>query len=221
MSQPSIEVWGILVNEPVTSLTDLLVSAVCFYAYYRLSNFNERTLVALFFRYYFLLMAVTTLWGGLIGHAFQYQFGHAWKLPGWIISMVSVSIFERMSIFHARPLIRPGLGTFFSIANITEFFIVLLVVLSTQNFFYIQVHAAFGFLVVGLSMHGFVYRHTKNETSKWVLMGIGVTTIASWVYTTQFSIDIWFNYLDLSHVLMALAAYLHFIGASRLQPAKL
>ncbi|GIV30232.1 MAG: hypothetical protein KatS3mg028_1298 [Bacteroidia bacterium] len=76
--QPAVEVWGIKILEPVTSLTDIMVSGVCFYAAYMIykefygaakKGGHLHTLYALSIMY-FSLMGVATLLGGIFGHAF-------------------------------------------------------------------------------------------------------------------------------------------------------
>src|SRR5688572_803532 len=121
--QPDIVLWGIRIQEPVTTLTDLLVSAVCYYSFYRLQQSGKRDAVFSLFNYYFLTMGLATTFGGLIGHAFLYYFGFKWKLSGWFISMLSVSLLERATIMHARPLLKPRIGNFLSLLNIVELLI--------------------------------------------------------------------------------------------------
>ncbi|MFZ1806565.1 MAG: hypothetical protein WAU36_05060, partial [Cyclobacteriaceae bacterium] len=107
MQQPPITVFNIRIDEPVNMFTDLIVSAVCLIAYYKLTRKQLPGKTQLYFRWYFLLMGLATFFGGVIGHGFLYAFSFAWKLPGWIISMFSIALIERSSIEHARPLISP------------------------------------------------------------------------------------------------------------------
>ncbi|MCU0369089.1 MAG: hypothetical protein MUF39_09695, partial [Cyclobacteriaceae bacterium] len=102
-SQPSISIYNIRIDEPINTLTDLIVSAVCFYAFFRLKKSGLTGRTQLYFRMYFLLLGIATLFGGIIGHGFLYVFSFAWKLPGWIVSMLSVAFIERSSIEHAKP----------------------------------------------------------------------------------------------------------------------
>ena len=79
--QPSIFPLGIRIDEPVATITDLLVSAVCLYAYVNMRRLGLNAWSQIHFRRYFLLVAIATAWGGLIGHGFLYVFGFSWKLP--------------------------------------------------------------------------------------------------------------------------------------------
>ena len=205
----SIELYGILIQEPVTALTDLIVSVVCFYAFVKLKpTYSGANLL----RYYFLLMALTTVYGGIIGHAFIHHLSFAWKLPGWLLSMVSVALLERTSIKRAQPLLSKNIGRFFSVLNIVELLTLILIVCLTLNFSFVEGHAAYGLLVVVFSFEAFIFKSTRAASSKLFMIAVGISALAATVHLTEFSIDKWFNHLDLSHVLMATAAFVFFLG---------
>jgi hypothetical protein len=107
--QPSVFIDGIRIDEPVTSITDILVSVVCFYSLFKLKEPSEDDLVRTvryYFRRYFLLMGISTFYGGCIGHAFLYMLSFSWKLPGWLLSMISMNFLERAMIEYTKTL--PG-----------------------------------------------------------------------------------------------------------------
>ena len=103
--QPSIYICNIRLDEPVTTITDLVVSVMCFYAFYQLNSIPKKNKVHWNLKYYFLSMGLATLIGGVIGHGFLYLFSFAWKLPGWLTSMFSIALLERASILYAKPSI--------------------------------------------------------------------------------------------------------------------
>jgi len=215
--QPSIYPFGIRIDEPIATITDVLVSAVCFYAFYKLTRKKLPGRSQWYFRYYFLLISIATFLGGVIGHGFLYALSFPWKLPGWIISMVSVALIERSAISHARRLIKPGVIRFFLVLNIVELISIMTVTMITLNFFWVQVHSAYGLLIVVFSFHAYTYHHTKDKGSLTILWAVGVTAIASLVYMNEFSPHTWFNYLDLSHTLLAIASYIFYLGALGLE----
>ena len=133
--QPSIYPFGIRIDEPMAVVTDLLVSAVCFYAFYKLTKKNLPGRSQWYLRYYFLLIGIATFLGGVIGHGFLYALSFPWKLPGWTISMISVALIERSAISHARRLIKPVIVRTFLIVNIIELVIVMTVTMTTLDFF--------------------------------------------------------------------------------------
>lgn len=217
----TVDLFGFQIMEPVTAATDLLVSGVCLYAFLKIRKGTNNLPSVNLLKYYFLTLAVATAYGGIIGHALQHVLSFGWKVPGWLISMLSIALIERAAILHAKPILRPGIGKFFAILNIIELSVLVSVVLLTLNFFFVEAHAFYGLLIVVSSFELFIYVKTKDEGSKLLLVAVIISALAATVHLTQFSIHIWFNHLDLSHVLMAMAAYVFYLGATKIKGADL
>lgn len=217
----TVDVFGFQIMEPVTAATDLLVSGVCLYAFLKIRKGTNNLPSVNLLKYYFLTLALATAYGGIIGHALQHVLSFGWKVPGWLISMLSIALIERAAILHAKPILRPGIGKFFAILNIIELSVLVSVVLLTLNFFFVEAHAFYGLLIVVSSFELFIYIKTKDEGSKLLLVAVFISALAATVHLTQFSIHIWFNHLDLSHVLMAMAAYVFYLGATKIKGADL
>jgi hypothetical protein len=216
LHQPSIYVLGVRIDEPVTTLTDLLASAVCFVVFYRLHRAARKGTTQLFIRLYFMLMGAALLFGGLVGHAFLYHFGYAWKLPGWILSMLSIALIERASIGHAQPFLSKGAGKFFLALNIVELVTVGAVTITTLNFKWVEFHSGYGLLAIVLPFHAFVYYKTRDRGSLIFIGAVLIASAAALVFMNKWSLGTWFNHLDISHVLMAIGAWVFYRGALRL-----
>jgi len=219
--QPSISLFTIRIDEPINTLTDLLVSAVCFFAFYQLTKRKFATKTFLYFRMYFLLLGLATLFGGLVGHGFLYLFSFAWKLPGWIISMLSVAFIERSSIEYARPHINPRIGKFFLILNIIELLTAMTITIYTLDFGWVELHSGYGLLGVVLPFHGYTYLKTRDRGSLVILGAVMIASVAALIFMNQVSLSPWFNYIDISHVLMAIAAFVFYTGALQLRPKEI
>lgn len=213
--QPDIELLGIRLQEPVTTLTDLLVTVVCFYAYWKLNKTSQKGNTIYFIKLYFITMGFATLFGGLIGHGFQYAFGLEWKLVGWITSMLAVMFIERSAIEYTFNLIPTKWHNLLLRLNITELVIIMLFTIYTLNFKFVEFHAVYGFMVVVFSFHLYTYLKTKNIGSRFMLYGIAVLAGAMFVFNYPIAPHVWFNHNDLSHVLMAIASWLFFKGSLR------
>jgi hypothetical protein len=215
-AQPSIYPFGVRIDEPMTTLTDLLVSAVCFYAFYQLRRKKLPGNTQLYFRLYFLLMSVATFFGGLIGHGFLYAFSFPWKLPGWIVSMLSVALIERSSIERAKPLIDPRVGKFFLTLNVLELLTIMTITMTTLDFKWVEFHSGYGLLGVVLPFHLYTWYRTRDRGSMLVIFAVLIASGAALIFMNRISIDVWFNHLDISHTLMAIGAYVFYRGALRL-----
>ena len=217
LSQPSIDVFGTAITEPIVTLTDLMITAVCVYAFFQLRKPNRRGKVHKYIRWYFGIMAIATFLGGILGHAFQDQIDLAWKLPGWLISMLAVMAIERASILHAKPILNENLGKLLEVANVVELLTFAVLAFSTLNFFFIQIHSAYGLGLVVLPIHFYVYWKTKNEGSRIFFLTVIFATLAAFFYTSEIGLNKWFNHLDLAHTVMAISMYLLYRGARELE----
>ncbi len=214
--QPDIFIGALRINEPVTTATDLFVSLVCFYAFVQLSRLSVRNKVHLYLRYYFLSMGIATAIGGLMGHGFFYLFNFYWKLPGWLTSMVSIAMVERAAIEYARPLIRPSTGRFFAWLNIIELITFMLITFVSLNFFFVEVHSAYGLLVIVTGFNILVYYKRKSQGSKLFLIAVGFSGISALIYMNEWGISKWFNHYDISHIFMAVSALCFYLGSKRI-----
>lgn len=213
---PSLDILGLRVDEPITMLTDVLVTVVCWYAFYKMSQMEKKGSIHRLCRGYFLTMGMATLLGGLIGHSFNYALGIHWKIPGWYVSMFSVAFLERASIFHAFPLIRPRLAQFFAVVNIMELLFFLVISVVTMNFLYVMGHAAYGILIVTGGFQGYALLRTRHEGSKQFLLGVLTATIGAVFFVNEWAPSMWFNHMDIAHVMMAVACWYFYLGSRKI-----
>jgi len=210
--QPSIEFLGVLIQEPVTTFTDLVVSAVCFYAFSKVRKMQGMGKMYMYYTWYFFIMGLATTFGGLIGHGFLYIFGFTWKLAGWLISMFAITLIERAAIEQVgKSVSEKVLGTM-RIINWVELAIFLFIVIYTLNFFMVQVHSAYGLLFVVTSLQSFSYIKTRSKGSKYTLIAVGISALAALVFLNEWKISRWFNHYDISHTIMAVCAWYFYLG---------
>lgn len=200
----------------MVTLTDLLVSFLCFLYFYKLLKSPKKGKVFTYFKYYFLVMGLATTFGGLIGHAFYYQFSESWKLIGWIISMLAIMLIERGAIEHTRMVLKKKYVKLLGYANILEFLIFLTLTLVTLDFFYVQLHSGYGLMFVVFTIESLLLLKTKNKASQYIMAGIGFAALSALVFTTEFSLHRWFNFIAISHVMMALATVFIYGGVKRI-----
>lgn len=208
--------FGIRIDEPIVTLTDLLVSVLCFIFAYKLHKSGKQERVFLYFKIYFLVMGIATALGGIIGHAFMYHFSFYWKLPGWITSMISIMFVERAAIEHSRIRLSERVVKAFRIVNSIELLTFLTLTIATLNFFFVEFHSGYGLMFVVLSLEGLLYFKTKDKASKYIIIGVAFAAMAALIFMNKISLHQWFNYLALSHVLMAIAAWFFYFGTTKI-----
>ncbi|TWI83413.1 hypothetical protein IQ13_1525 [Lacibacter cauensis] len=211
---PFMHLFGIKILEPFTVLTNIFIAAACFYACFHLraKKLNQTLPQRLLFLF-FLLMGISTLAGGVIGHAFLYATGMYGKIPGWYTGMAAVAAFERAAIIHSRPLMNKQIGRFFSWFNYAEILTFMILSLITLRFFFVILHAMYGLLVVVFCFELYVYSKTKDAALKHIFYATAWGAAALLCHALQLSIHYWFNYNDVSHMAM-IAAILHYYKAA-------
>jgi len=212
----TIHIFGIRVDEPIVTITDLLVSVLCFLYAWKIHQSGKKGKTFLYFKIYFFSMGIATFLGGIIGHAFLYTFTFYWKLPGWITSMISIMFVERAAIEHTRIRLKSSVVKIFGIINIIEFLTFLTLTITTLNFFFVEFHSGYGLMFVVLSLEGFLYIKTKNEGSKLMLFGVGFAALAAIFFMNKISLHQWFNYMAVSHILMSIAATFFYLGTTKI-----
>lgn len=215
------------IDEPITTITDLLVTVVCFYAYFKLKNLNRTDLSNKLLGYYFLGMGISTLIGGIAGHAFYYALNFYWKLPGWLFSMVSITMIERVVILQCSQFLSETWTKFLARLNLLELLIFMGLAFGALQmhpedpsiaFKYVEIHSAYGLLGVVFSLSWLLYAKTKNKGAKIFLYAVGLCAIAAVIFIKELGIHRNFNHADLAHCFMAVAAYLFYKGGLHLNP---
>lgn len=222
MEQPIIiEIAGIEIHEPIGALTDVIVSIACYFFAYKVRKYNKTESTFIYFFLYFLTLGTATLLGGLLGHAFLYALSFAWKLPGWITSMIGIMFLERAVIEHTKILLHPMYIKVLRVINILEFIIFLSLTLYFLDFKFVEFHSGYGLMFVVLSIEGFLFLKTRNQASKNILIGIGFAAIAALIFMNKIIIHEWFNHLAASHIIMAIAAFMFYKGVKKIDIFKL
>ena len=218
MEPTQIEPFGILILEPVTSLTDFITSVVCYFSFYLLNRQNRTDMIHLFFKLYFLSMGIATSLAAFIGHAFLYLFSFDWKMIGWIFSAIAILMLQLSSIRLISPFFNKHIIiwilrlVFLQIA----LFLISLYFPETRGFNMVKINSTIGLIGIVLPIHIYAWLQFKSQGSKWIAVAILWALIPGIVYNTEFTLHTWFNYHDLSHVLMSIFIIIMYFGASRI-----
>jgi hypothetical protein len=209
----SINILGIRIDEPVTVLTDIIITTVCIYAFLRLSKSPGKNQLRQFLKIFFLFLGVGTFLGGLLGHGFLYMLSSAWRLPGWMIPMIAIALLEHSSVILIREHVSPLTGRILLWQNIILLPVFMVLLLVTQDFMFVVIYITFGTLVMVGSMQGVIYRETASKGSLWFLIAVVTGLAGDIVFVFDWSLHEWFNNNDLSHILLAFSAWFFYLGA--------
>ena len=215
---PHVEWFGVTILEPTTVLTNLVMAAACFYAYRDLKKKKlTTTRTQLFISYFFLLIGIATITGGVIGHAFLYVTGLYGKIPGWYIGMAGIAVFERAAIAHGSPYMNKKVGQFFSVLNYVEILTFMTLSIIKVNFLFVMMHCFYGLFIVVFCFEAFVYRKTKDPSFKYTAIATVFGFLAVFCHLFKLSINKWFNYNDISHLAMTAAVIFYYKAALRIR----
>lgn len=213
--QPDVLFWGLRVGEPVIAFTSVLVSLFCFYAWVRLGKIAQPDDALRLFRVFFMLMGLSCLTGGIMGHAFLHHFSIVFKMPGWVLGMVAVSALEQASIVRAGALLGAKWSRALSWLNIAQLTVGLTVVFITLWFPVVEMHSAFGFLLVVAPLETWMLLKNRSAVSRFILSGILLLVLAVAVHLMKISAGVWFCYFDIAHLFMCGAVWMFMRGAER------
>lgn len=210
--QPSIEILNLRIDEPVTSLTDILLAVICLSAYFRLRKLERAPNKAGYFRFYFLILGVSAFTGGLLGHAFQYCLAEDWKLISWTLTLASVAWMVQSLLRPAAPFLRRSMVRMISLLNILTFLAALIWALRTIDFDPVKYYSVFGLVLLTgfISIH--LYRQTGNRGVLFLMGGVGLGFVSAITFSLQWGFSHWFNHRDVSHMILCFSIYLVYRG---------
>lgn len=212
--QPSVEILSLRIDEPITTATDLLLAAVCFYAFYRIRRLEYTGKVKWYFKYYFLTLGLGAMFGGLFGHAFLYRLAPQWKLLSWILTMVSVLLMAHALMEVVKPIIKPGVSRLISRINLLILAVALFATLWTLAFSPVLYYTVFGMIVVVGSLCFYYFQKTGSRGVLVMMGAIGVGLISAVVASFGWGLSPWFNHNDISHVILTVSAFNLYKGAA-------
>jgi len=214
--QPSIEVLNIRIDEPITLITDLLLAAICFYAYFQIRRLDYTGRGKWYFKIYFLVLGLGAMTGGLLGHAFLYRVSDAWKLVSWILTMGSVTWIIQALLELARPYIKKGVTRIISRFNILLFALALFFTLWSMAFSPVKYYTTFGMVVVVGSLCYYIYQKTGSKGTLILMGAVLLGFISALIFSLEWGLSPWFNHRDISHVILCFSAYLMYKGTMRI-----
>ena len=217
---PTIFIGDIEIREPITTLTDFLtalVSGVCFFMFLFYEN-NSKNKSFVFFKYYFLCYFIGMTSAAFLGHAFQAYLPNEVKIIGWLFSAFGQFFLATGSLKLMVEIIHKKWINVFNVILVFQLSIfVFLMVHPIYSDFKIAQFAASSILIgFILPIHIYNFLKAKSNGSKLIIIAIIYALIPALVYNNQFSLSNWFNYHDISHVLMSIFILVMFFATKRL-----
>lgn len=217
---PSVFIGNFEIREPVTSLTDFLTACVSGISFLLLfiSKKTNRNKAYQFFQIYFLCYFLSMSSAAFLGHALQAYVPNEVKIIGWVFSTLGQLFLALGTLQVLKNLLsKMWLNTIhFILIFQCLIFIFLMLHPSYSNFKIAQLAATTVLIGIVLPLHIFNFFKTSSTGSRNIILTIIYAIIPAFIYNNQISISKWFNYHDISHVLMSIFMLMMYYSIKKL-----
>jgi hypothetical protein len=210
----SLNFFNIYLLEPITVLTNFFIFFFCLYFYFKLninsSNFKLKKYWRLFFLFFSFSSVIGALAHGFRGYLNKTVFDIVWLTMN--LSSILITHFLLLSNIETISL-GDRYKSFFKNIIVLISIVFVGVILLTNNFLSVKINACISILLT-LFIHFFTYRNKING-SGFILFGFSFSILSVIVHSIKFSFSSWFNYKDISHVIMNISLFIIFIGVKQ------
>ncbi len=203
------EWFGIVFSEPVTAVTNFILAGICFFAYVK-----ARSIMAYpghrSWLYFFIALGLATFIGFFTHLLSDYSI-HWLRLIGWVFSGLAAYFAQVASI---EQVTKKNTGPFI-LASKIEFVSFLIGLWTFQTFEVVLVVTVISLLVV-LSVHTYGYFSKLLLGSELILLGFIISALTAVARLLKVSFHpVYFNYHDVAHLMMMIAALVILSGVKR------
>lgn len=214
---PTLWIGNFEWREPITTLTDMLTAVVCLFIYFQFKKYKgEQSASFVNYQYYFLFFAISMASAAWFGHGLQAYVGFDWKKIGWVMSSIGFILIEFGSLKELKQFLKPSIYKTLQLSFVIQFIILVALMVYYQNFKIPQLNSTLTFILFVLPLQIFSYYKTKKKGHLIVIATVAFALLPGLVYNNQLSFGKWFNYHDISHVLMTCFMILMYKGTSKL-----
>lgn len=206
-------------REPMTTITDFMIAITAFYGFMVLRRWKGEASESMpFYQLYFLMFAIGMTFAAWVGHGLQAYLSFEWKMIGWICSLSGQTFLALASLTDMRKDL--GERNFKLVRG------VVLMVFATFLFWILSPFRSFtaaqmanGVFAIGfvIPLQLFQYARHKSPGSLVILGAIAYGIFPTLVYNQQISLHRWFNYHDISHVLLCGFMLMMIFGVRKIQ----
>lgn len=211
---PDIYINTVRVQEPITVATDLLLVITCLVVYIKTKGLSKQPFSKLY-RYFFLVTALSTFVSAIIGHAFFYKFEFNVKMWGWILGIASITFVQSASLYHVKSALSVKAFNSLCWFNIIETMIAYGLLFFFFSFIVVEIYSAIGLLLIVVPLEWLYFKKVTSVLSKNMLIGIAVAVLAILCHVLKLAYSVWFNHMDLAHIIMILSVIIMGIGFKR------
>lgn len=200
---------GFHLMEPMSLITNSLVSILCLICYFKIVR---NTSYSIWWSRFFVLMSISTFAGGL-AHLFGHYITYELKWICWGASALSIMSAEMAS---SELLLRKKWRNFIRIQAVVRVAAVFVTMFILFDFNIVKVNSTLGMIAVTVSIHLIYFIKKKLFASAWIMAGIVWAIVPTLIHTFDINLHLWFNRDDFAHVVMLPTFLMIFIGVSKI-----
>jgi len=211
MQDTSIDLFGLFILEPMTAFTDFIITVLCISVCFSLRKITDNCNSIKPWILFFLLMGVSTFLGGNAHAFFSYLDGTPYTILWLTMHLVSgLAIYFAQTATIVSELKSFAHKRFLTFLPLVQYIIFSVLTLWLQDFSTVKINTAIGMsLILLVNLNSY---HKGSKANGYIAAGILVSFLTAAVHGTRFSFNAWFNYNDVSHVLIMISLYLMFFG---------
>ncbi len=209
----TINIGGIAVHQPVTSFTDLIISALCFYFYFRLKQISLSNQSIDNWKRFYLFLSLAPLFGSCSHAFFTVHEGMGYK--SFWFPMQWFNIFSafcaQQATLHSVLKDSPN-KQIWKMSSIIQVILFSVAVIVFSNFLVVVIDSAIALIPVMVIHFKYKEKEKGNELVGW---GIVILFITAIINGTKVSINEYFTYLDIAHLFIIASLSTMFVGIKR------
>ncbi len=215
----TLHIGNFAIYQPVTFLTNCLITALCLYFYFQLNRSSLQNISTINWKRFFLLLGLASLLGGISHGFFAMHEGAGYK--SFWLSMQTLNIF---SVYRAQQatlfssLRHSDKKYYWNMSYHTQLLLFFAAIFVFQNFLVVIIDTSVGLIPI-MIIH--FIEAKKVRESAWIAYGILILFLSAVVNAAKLSFCVYFNYQDIAHVLVMINLSVMFIGIKRKAVASL
>jgi hypothetical protein len=209
MIDTTISISGVSIHEPMTVLTDLLITVLAITFYFQLKNKTDGPTRN--WSYFFLLLGLSTFLGAC-SHAF-FAVHDGWQYKSFWLPMQATN---GIAIYYAQQ------ATYSSILessiNKTKWkwsYVIQLVVFISALFWIHKYIVTIIENAIGLIPIMVLHYQYKKPFARMIANGIAISFITAFINLGKLSLHAYFNYNDIAHVFIMISLYVMYKGVRK------
>jgi hypothetical protein len=207
----SIQIAGIVITEPGTCFTDVLLSVLCFILYKRAhKNFSRHHFINAW-KFFFLFMSLSTCIGVFV-HGFSTYipttvYHYAWMAMNICAAIASYFTMRAVTKFIVKNTRQRKRLNFINLLILVGF------CLATIFFNLFEIVKVYIAIAVTINFIAHLIGHLKfDETSKYIMLGMFISFFTIFIHSTKIIFNAWIDYKSISHLIMIMSILLVYRG---------